>query len=64
MDKIYDEIGEIIKIVQYIEYNLAELIEYKMILDLFESRSTVPDSEFKRTEDRSEERRVGKECRL
>ena len=50
VQNIYVRIGEIIKIVQYIEYNLADLIEYKKILDLFENTSTVSDKVFSKTE--------------
>ena len=57
MDNVYLKIGEIIKIVQYIEYNLAELIEYKQILNLFESKSTVSNEVFERTEKKAKKLR-------
>ena len=53
MKKVYEIIGEIIKTVQYIEYNLAEFIRYQEILDIFEDGEVVPSELFQATEEGS-----------
>lgn len=55
MDDLLSKIGEIIKIVQYIEHNLALLIRYQKVLNLFEDTDSVPNDVFYETDQEAEE---------
>jgi len=46
MNEIYELIGEYIKTVQYIEYNLALHIQYHITLSVFDESDTVPKNVF------------------
>lgn len=55
MQKIYQIIGEIIENTQYIEWNLALMMRYHIILKQFEKTSTVPLKEFEQSQKKAEE---------
>lgn len=55
MNDLLSKIGEIIKIVQYIEHNLALLIRYQKVLKLFEDKDSVPNDLFYETDQEAEE---------
>lgn len=54
-DYIALEVGKLMKTVQYIEYNLVELIKLKKILSVFDETDSVPNKVFEKAENEADE---------
>ena len=46
MYEMYENIGNLLKIVQYIEYNLVEAVRLRRVLSLFDNVNSVPNEVF------------------
>lgn len=57
MDELYNKIGSLIHIVQYIEYNLVEVARLRRILSIFDNKSSVPNKVFEEAESDAEDLR-------
>jgi len=54
MFSVYENIGNLLKTVQYIEYNLVEAVRLRRVLSLFDKVNYVPNEIFDKAEEEAE----------
>jgi len=57
MNEIYESVGSLVQLVQYIEYNLVEIVRLRRILSVFDHKNSVPNQVFEQAESEAEELR-------